>query len=49
MKSKKLSRLLKIQAVVFTVVVAVGACSVGAFAVIGSAAVITLIVVKKCK
>ena len=32
MKSKKLSRLLKIQAVVFTVVVAVGACSVGAFA-----------------
>ena len=32
MKSKKLSRLLKIQAVVFTVVVAAGACSVGAFA-----------------
>ena len=32
MKSKKLSRLLKIQAVVFMVVVAAGACSVGAFA-----------------
>ena len=32
MKSKKLSRLLKIQAVVFAVVVAAGACSVGAFA-----------------
>ena len=32
MKSKKLSKLLKIQAVVFTVVVAAGACSVGAFA-----------------
>ena len=32
MKSKKLSRLLKIQAIVFAVVVAVGTCSVGAFA-----------------
>ena len=32
MKSKKLSRLLKIQAVVFAVIIAVGACSVGAFA-----------------
>ena len=32
MKSKKLSKLLKIQAVVFAVVVAAGACSVGAFA-----------------
>ena len=32
MKSKKLSRLLKIQAVVFAVIIAAGACSVGAFA-----------------
>ena len=32
MKSKKLSRLFKIQAVVFTVIIAAGACSVGAFA-----------------
>ena len=32
MKSKKLSKLLKIQAVVFAVIIAAGACSVGAFA-----------------
>ena len=32
MKSKKLSRLLKIQAVVFAVIIAAGLCSVGAFA-----------------
>ena len=32
MKSKKLSRLLKIQAVVFAVIIAVGVCSVGVFA-----------------
>lgn len=32
MKSKKLSRLLKIQAVVFAVIIAVGVCNVGVFA-----------------
>ena len=32
MKSKKLSKLLKIQAVVFAVIIAAGVCSVGAFA-----------------
>ena len=32
MKSKKLSKLLKIQAVVFAVIIAVGVCSVGVFA-----------------
>ena len=32
MKSKKLSRLLKIQAVVFAIIIAVGVCSVGVFA-----------------
>ena len=32
MKSKKLSKLLKIQAVVFAVIIAAGVCSVGVFA-----------------